>query len=369
MNILYSVFATGWGGLEKYPLTLYNELKEKGHNIYVLTVEGTNLHKECIKRGIEVFTVPKIKKIDIATVKLMKKILKEKKIDVVHSNTSREAYNWRLTLIGHPEVRYYLTFHIGVPNHKELLHKILYKRVDKIIAICEYERGLMKERIPVPHEKLQLLYNGVKLDEFNLDNVKDIQFRKNNNIREDQFVFTAVGNLSSGKGILEFIDASKKIIDNNKEVVFNWIGGDDHIVEDYSLESLRADLDAGGYSDNIRLLGYQQNIPSILSETDVFVLPSHKESFGIVYIEAMSMELPVIGCSSGGVPEIVINGENGYLVEPKNSDELFRVLDKAVSNKDELKKIGEKNRGRVMEFSMDKHINNLIDIYSWRKNG
>lgn len=364
MNILYSVFATGWGGLEKYPLTLNDELKKEGHNVYVLTIEGTNLHKECIKRNIEVFTVPKVKKIDLATIKLMKKILNEKKIDVVHSNTSREVYNWRLALIDKPDVKYYLTFHIGVPNHNELLHKILYKRVDKVIAICEYEKGLMRENLPIPEEKLKRLYNGVKLNEFDIDNVKSIDFRKKSGISEDQMVFTAVGNLSSGKGILEYIDAAKKIVEINKEIIFNWIGGDDHITENYSLKSLREDLTKEGYSDNIRLLGYQQNIPSILLESDVFALPSHKESFGIVYIEAMSMKLPVIGCSSGGVPEIVIQDKNGYLVEPKNSEKLFKAFEKAIQNREELKEIGEKNRKRAMDFSMDKHIENLIDIYS-----
>lgn len=364
MNILYSVFATGWGGLEKYPLTLNDELKKEGHNVYVLTIEGTNLHKECIKRNIEVFTIPKVKKIDSLTIKLMKKILDEKKIDVVHSNTSREVYNWRLALIGKPDVKYYLTFHIGVPNHNELLHKVLYSRVNKIIAICEYEKELMKENLPVPEEKLKRLYNGVNLDEFNADNVKSIDFRRNTNIREDQMVFTAVGNLSSGKGIIEYIEAAKRVVDANRDVVFNWIGGDNHIVENYSLESLREDLAKDGYSDNVRLLGYQQNIPSILLESDVFALPSHKESFGIVYIEAMSMKLPVIGCKSGGVPEIVIQDKNGYLVEPKNSEKLLEAFEKAIQNRKEFKKIGEGNRRRAMEFSMEKHIENLTAIYN-----
>lgn len=71
-----------------------------------------------------------------------------------------------------------------------------------------------------------------------------------------------------------------------------------------------------GLTDTVRFLGYRDDVPALLRGSDLFVLPSLWEPFGIAAVEAMALGVPVVACASGGVPEIITDGENGVLVPP-----------------------------------------------------
>lgn len=368
MNILYSVFADGWGGLEKYPLTLFETLKSKGHYVSILTKKGTMLHEEGIKLGIDTFNVQSFKKIDFKVVREMRGIIFEKKIDVVHINTSRELYNWRLALLGLPHIKLVMTFHIGVPNHNELLHRFLYKRVNSIIAISKFEMLQMYDRLPVPKEKINLLYNGVNLSKFkntsaSNGDVLENDIKEQHGIPKNHLLFTSIGNLSLGKGVTEWIKATIEVCKKREDISFIWIGDDVHIDESYTMEDLKKEVLDSGFSHRIILAGYQTNVPEFLKASDLFLLPARNESFGIVYIEAMAMGLPVIGCNAGGAREIITDGVHGYLCEPNNVESLTSTIIKAADNMETLREIGKKNIEYVQNYSMELHVERLLAIY------
>lgn len=358
MNIIHSVFTTGWGGLEKYPLTLIEDLKKRGHNLIIVTIEGTRLHEEALARGIKTYTIKKFKKLSFEIISFLKEIVIKEKIDVVHMNSSREAYNWYFCLKNRKNIKLFLTFHIGVPKNKSLIHKIIYGRVNKIFAICSKEAEEMLEKLAVDSKKIVILHNGVDLNKFT-NNIES-KFREQMKIGKDEIVVTSVGNLSRGKGILEWVEVAKKIVSENSKVKFFWIGDDNHISENYTLESLRNNLKIEKFDEKINLLGYREDVTQILKGSDLFVLPSHKESFGIVYIEAMAMGLAVIGCNSGGVPDIIKEG-TGFLCEPRDTESLYSTINKALV--EDLKLIGESNIKYVEKFSMDKHMDKLLNVY------
>lgn len=359
MKIIYSVFTTGWGGLEKYPLTLAEELNIKGHEIIIVTIEGTKLHNEAVKKGIKTYTIKKFKKLDYKIISELKKIVEIERVDIVHLNSSRELYNWYFVLKNLKNIKLFLTFHIGVPNHRGIIHKILYERVNGVIAISSKEFQEMGKKLRIDKNKIFKLYNGIDLKKFNTS--INSEFRKEIEIGNKERVITSIGNLSKPKGILELIAASELVIKEYSDVVFVWVGDDTHVKEEYSLKSLREDIENKGMSKKIILVGYRNDIREILKETDIFVLPAHNESFGIVYIEAMAMGIPVIGCNSGGVPDIIKEG-TGFLCEPQNSNSLYEAIKIALnSNLDEIR---ENNKKYVEEFSMEKHIENLLKIYT-----
>lgn len=358
MKIIYSVFTTGWGGLEKYPLTLVEELSIKGHEIIIVTIEGTKLHSEAVKKGIKSYTIKKFSKLSYKIISELKKIVEIEKADIVHLNSSRELYNWYFALKRVKNIKVFLTFHIGIPNHRGIIHKILYERVDGVIAISSKEFKEMREKLRIDKDKIFKLYNGIDLKKFNT-NIKS-DFKKELGIDNEKRLITSIGNISKPKGILELIAAAELIIKEYSDVVFVWVGDDTHVKEEYSLKTLKENIENKGMSKKIILAGYRNDIREILKETDIFVLPAYNESFGIVYIEAMAMGIPVIGCNSGGVPDIIKEG-TGFLCEPKNSNSLYETIKTALSvNLDEIR---ENNKKYVEKFSMEKHIENLLKIY------
>ena len=98
---------------------------------------------------------------------------------------------------------------------------------------------------------------------------------------------------------------------------------------------------------------------------DTFVLPSHEESFGIVLLEAMAMELPVIATGNAGAKDIVVDNETGVLIEPKNPELLADTIIGLINSPGKLEKFGKKGRLRVEEnFTSDKIISRLEEYYA-----
>lgn len=358
MKIIHSVFTKGWGGLEKYPLTLVDELKTRGHQLVIVTLEGSKLHEEALKRNIKVYTIKKFRKIDLGIIRILKEIIVEESIDIVHMNSSREMYNWYFALLKFKNIRAFLSFHIGIPEHKSFIHKILYKRLNGALVISTRDKNKMIKDVAIDENKINLVFNGVDLNKFNIN--IDTTIREELGLKEEDILITAVGNLSKGKGILEFLKAGESLLNEDRNLFFIWVGDDAHIGEDYTLKSLRTNLNEKKI-DKIKLLGYRTDVAQILKGSDIFVLPSHDEAFGIVYIEAMAMGLPVIGCNSGGVPDIIIDEETGFMCKIRDTESLALSIKKILSL--DYKKMGTSNIEYVEKFSMDKYIDNLIKIY------
>ena len=126
--------------------------------------------------------------------------------------------------------------------------------------------------------------------------------------------------------------------------------------------SLTTDLNI---QDKVLFLGKQVNIECVLPFADLLLLPSNFESFGLVALEAMACEVPVIGTNGGGLPEVVIEGENGYLC---NIGDYCEMAEKAIAllgNDDLYKKMSKKSRERAMEvFNQNSIIKQYINLYN-----
>ena len=99
-----------------------------------------------------------------------------------------------------------------------------------------------------------------------------------------------------------------------------------------------------------------KNVMEFMSKTNLFSLPSWKEGFGIVYIEAMAHGKPVIAVKGEGIEDVIVHGENGFLIEPKSVDSLVDTLDFLFSNSEHAEEIG--------QIAMDSVLNH----YTWTNN-
>jgi glycosyltransferase involved in cell wall biosynthesis len=119
-----------------------------------------------------------------------------------------------------------------------------------------------------------------------------------------------------------------------------------------------------GLDDNVKMMGYRTDIPQVLAALNVFALPSLREAFGQVATQAMAMERPVVGTAVGGIPEQVINGRTGILVEKANADQLAQGILTLVKNPETASEMG-KNGRRLVEqrFSLDAMLDTTEHLY------
>lgn len=135
-------------------------------------------------------------------------------------------------------------------------------------------------------------------------------------------------------------------------------------MENY-LKSLSVNL---GIQKHVRFTGYIQysQVPRVLAGIDVFVMPSveDSETFGVAAIEAQAMEIPVVASKVGGVPEAVLDGETGLLVEPKNIEDLASAIIKLIKNPELRKRMGKRGRKYVLDnFNLEDNVVMMERLY------
>jgi N-acetyl-alpha-D-glucosaminyl L-malate synthase BshA len=230
---------------------------------------------------------------------------------------------------------------------------------DRVIAVSND----LKKRIislGVKDCKTTILRNAVDTNRFNPQPNKKI--RNKHRIKNDDIVILYVGHLEEFKGLFELIYAFNNVKRENEKAKLILIGEGSQknksIKEVSTLGLEKSVIFAGKISPS--------DIHEYYQSADIFVLPSHTDAGGppVVFIEAMACGLPVIGTDVGGIPEGIENGINGFIVPPKNVDELTKKLEILMDNEDLREKFGIKSLETVnKEFNINKKIEKLIEVY------
>jgi len=129
------------------------------------------------------------------------------------------------------------------------------------------------------------------------------------------------------------------------------------------LEALTEQL---GLTRNISFLGAidHQRVPDLLKNVDIFVMPSISEGFGVAAVEAQAMEIPVVATKVGGIPEVVLDGETGLLVELGNSEQLAQAILTLIENPTLRKQMGERGRRHVLaNYRWEDNAALMDDLY------
>ena len=113
-----------------------------------------------------------------------------------------------------------------------------------------------------------------------------------------------------------------------------------------------------------RFTGIRIDIEKIYPYFDLFVLPSVREPFGIVLLEAMASEVPVVATAAGGVLDFIEPGKNGELVPPRDENALAHQIDGLLSDPDRAKKLAQEGRRSVVnQYTIEKTVGRITDVY------
>lgn len=256
------------------------------------------------------------------------------------------------------------------------IEKTAYENVDGVIAVSESMKKDVHELYNVPFEKIRVIHNGINLSQYKptpnnavLDKYK---------IDKNKPFILFVGRITRQKGIIHLVNALKYLKEGFQIVLC--AGAPD--TKEIAAEMEKAVTEAKKESKN-PILWIPEMVPkddviSLYTMASIFVCPSVYEPFGIINLEAMACETPVVAAKVGGIPEVVIPGETGLLVpidnkggadvEPKNPDKFARDLADAVNSivdkPDTLKAMALKSRRRVEDhFSWTSIAAKTVDFY------
>ena len=191
-----------------------------------------------------------------------------------------------------------------------------------------------------------------------LNNIVDYPIIKNVQ-KEDKVKLLFLGEIGQRKGVFDIIEVLGKNREYFKDKIILKIGGNKEVqklikkLEDYKL------------SDFVKFEGWISGEKKIhlLNWTDILILPSYNEGLPIAILEAMSYGKAIISSPVGGIPEIVMHGQNGILVKPGNQNELFNAICFFIKNKDEIKTFGNKSKEIIQPYFPEAVLSDLLKIY------
>ena len=221
------------------------------------------------------------------------------------------------------------------PRCKAAIFKALMSS-SKIVAVSDYvKRSTMEVYPSLDSRKIVVIHGGVDLTKSQLREKK----------QSDTMTILSVGPLIPLKGHRYTIDAMKEVVKAFPNCRLMIIGEGE---EKKKLMRQVAGNELQNYVSILDILPHEQLL-KLMSICDIFVLPSWAEGLGIVYLEAMALGLPVIGCKGQGIEDIVSHGETGFLVEPKNSRQLTSLLLELLRDEGVRRKIGEAGQEVVLK--------------------
>ena len=301
------------------------------------------------KNGITYFTCNKKKGIDLSAAKKFKKLINEIKPDIIHFHLS--CLPTYYLAFGCKKRKWLLfeTFHsipgANVGKVKTLLRKKYIKKNLLTFVGISNEISNMAKRL-YPNIKCHTIYNGTDVNVSSLANITK------------KYDFIIVASLTEVKNHMLLFESLKDILSINSRVKLLCVG-DGPLKEQY-----RDFVENNNLKNNIFFTGPVSSVRDYLFQSDCFVLSSVREGNPMSILEAMSCGLAIIAPRVGGIPDVVIDGANGYLYERGSKEQLAKLLDYALKNKTEMEKIGQYNINYVKKFSLENCANGYIKLFS-----
>jgi glycosyltransferase involved in cell wall biosynthesis len=308
--------------------------------------------------------------VDLKALFLLTLIFYKKKFFVIHSVSPKAGLLTALAgWICHIPNRLH-TFTGQVWVTKSGINRLFLKFLDKIIVTLNtnilvdsftQQDFLKKENILSEKSSMVLGQGsicGVNLNRFQPSMKHKISIRNQLKINEECLVFIFIGRLKKDKGVFELIEAFKNVSRDYSNLALLIIGPDE--------ERLKQELiDRSGIcKEYIRLIGFTKSPEQFMAASDILVLPSYREGFGNVVIEAASCGLPSIGSNIYGLKDAIKDNETGILVPAKSSKLLEKAMIKLIDNRILCTKMSTKARKRAIHyFSEDRITLYILKLY------
>jgi len=393
-KILYLVTQSGFGGAQRNVFDLATNLDAIRFDVVVAAGPDGDyqLNNRLDQKGIRNFRLKHLRRpinpfCDLRAFFEILKLFKKERPDVLHLHSSKAGFLGALAPLwrsqsARPKVVYTVhgaVFEAEFPSLFKYsflwLEKFSALLKDKIICVSEKDKNLwLKYKITSP-KKIAAIHNGINYCQLeknfiSKERVKEIFTSRNAALFEafrdasaELKIIGTIANFYPEKGLPYLIETLNIVFEKIPNAIFVHLGYGpqkeliETMIKDYGLEK------------KVFLLGAPENFSEKLAAAaylkflDLFVLASVKEGFPYAILEAMAAGLPMVASFVGGIPEMIANGENGFLVPPRNPDMLAEKIIELLQNPVLAQKFSRASLEKIKEFSLEKMVEKTEKIY------
>ncbi|WP_010284143.1 N-acetyl-alpha-D-glucosaminyl L-malate synthase BshA [Bacillus timonensis] len=343
-------------------------LAEKGHEIHFISsslpFRLNKIYSNIFFHEVEVnqYSVFKYPPYDLALASKMAEVTKREKLDLLHVHYAIPhavcAYLAKQMVDG--DVKIITTLHgtdITVLGYDPSLTELIRFGIEQSDAVTAVSKSLVDQTYELiePKKEIKTIYNFVDEKIYYKRDVDDL--RNQYGIEKDEKVIIHVSNFRKVKRVPDVVRAFN-LIQKEVKAKLLLVGDGPEVTTACKL------IDKFGLNDKVLLLGKQENLPELYSISDLKLLLSEKESFGLVLIEAMACGVPTIGTKVGGIPEVINEGADGYICELGDIQDIANKAITLLSDSNLHKKMSRQAISSVQQkFNSERIVNEYEDLY------
>jgi glycosyltransferase involved in cell wall biosynthesis len=367
MRVALFTDSDAFAGTERHIADLALGLRGQGVDVSIACPAASPLADRARASGVNLVAIEKRGFIDRSAARILRRLLNDGTLDLVHSHNGRTALAAAMAVNGAKRGACVTTQHFLTPNHAtqhglkaivfKTAHRWVNRRTGAFIAISSAARDGILERKEAPVDRVVVIPNGIVWPDLKgLRSPSEV--RSELGISESAPLVVCAARLQKEKNVAMLVEGMKVVAERTPEAMCVIAG------EGVEHQSLTDQIKSLGLERNVRLLGFRNDVLSLMNACSAFVLPSLAEPFGLVLLEAMALAKPVIATNVGGPLEIVAPGETGMLVSPTDPNALAEGILTLLNSPAQASAMGQHGRRRFeSNFTVDRMAAATAEVY------
>jgi glycosyltransferase involved in cell wall biosynthesis len=358
VRILHISSARHYSGTERHLVDLCRNLQTRGHEVFVaLRPTSDWQHRLDFLPPENIFHVSIRHSFGVLSAMKIAEFVRDNEIEIIHAHVPRDYIPANIASMTAKPAKFVLTRHMLSPLKP--FNKFALKNLSKAIGVSEFVGHEL--RLVFPRHKVTVVPNGLDLENLRDRTSLRQEFRSFHDIPWDVPLIGTLGELREGKGQRDFVLAAAEVIKKIPDACFV-VTGLDHTIDRSFRRELRRLANVLGLGERIIWLDWLDDTAPFYSAIDVFVSPSHSESFGLAILEAMIRGTPVVATATEGARELL--GADHVLVPVRDPVKLAEAICDALTNED-TSAMGENLRQRAAaKFSLARMLDETERVYS-----
>ena len=365
IHVLFLIdeFFDAHGGAEGALVRMTRHLPKDRFRCSVVTFHGKNADRTAFDCPFYVFELTTIS--DWHAVKMafrLRSLIRREKVDIVHTffETS-DLWGGLVAKLSRRPLLISSRRDMGIlrRNRHSLFYRLLGPMYDQVQAVSNQVREFAIREDGLNPNKVVTVYNGIELDQ--LSPARNPLTRKSLGVEHASHVILSVGNVRPVKGFDVLVRTAAIVCKQFPQAAFLIAGHFHDVPYSEELLALREEL---GLTNNVLFLGLRADVNAILPLGDLFCLPSRSEGLSNALLEAMAHSLPAVATRVGGNPEVVEDGQTGFLVESEDAQAMAEKILVLLKDPALASSMGETGRQMLeSKFTVERMVSRLVSLY------
>jgi glycosyltransferase involved in cell wall biosynthesis len=357
ISIAFITSLPRYAGGEKWMLQAARAMAARGHQVTLIGRPGAQIVRRAYALDLNVHPVRMGGWLDPLTLWELARILRRERVQVACVNVDKEIRQAGLAMLGRSGFRVVPRRGSPVPIKNNWHYRFAYERwVDRLIINCQALVAKVCADVPwFDRSKIRVIPNGCDVDAL-AASARPGRIRSELGLAGARPIVSLVGEVGWRKGQEILLKAVARLQDRHPQAVFLIVGEGEG-----RLRCEQQSRQMGLKAETVRFLGFRDDVPDILADTDILVLPSRSEGFPNTLLEGMALGLPVVATAVDGIPELVIPERTGALVAVDDTEAFTAAVDRLLGEPALRRTWGEAGRRRVRDEFGENRMNDAIE--------